>query len=131
MSLGRLTKRAEFLTVRKGARASRPLVTVEARRRDETPLIRVGFTATKRIGNAVARNRAKRRLREAARSLLLETGAPGCDYVLLAREQTATAPWAALLDDLRSALIRLRPGLEASPVPKNAPHGVKPRRKDE
>jgi ribonuclease P protein component len=113
--LGRLTKRPEFLAARKGARATRPLVSIEAFARDpDDPLIRVGFTATKRIGNAVIRNRAKRRLREAARQLVPSEGLAGCDYVLIARDETASAPWGALLDDLRSALIRLRPALAAA-----------------
>jgi ribonuclease P protein component len=89
-------------------------VTVEALAREANGPIRVGFTATKRIGGAVVRNRAKRRLREAARQLLAAEGVAGCDYVLIARNDTGTAPWDALLDDLRSALIRLRPALAAA-----------------
>ena len=68
-----------------------------------------GFTATKRIGNAVVRNRAKRRLREAARLLLPLHGVVGRDYVFVARGGTATRPWARLLDDVKSALISLAP----------------------
>lgn len=68
---------------------------------------RAGFTATKKIGNAVIRNRAKRRLREASRLLLAEYGVPGTDYVFIARRDTADCDWASLLDDMRSALIRL------------------------
>jgi ribonuclease P protein component len=73
-----------------------------------TELIRVGFTATRKIGGAVVRNRAKRRLREAARALLPEHGRAGVDYVLIARSGTPTRPWARLLDDVRSALQTLR-----------------------
>jgi ribonuclease P protein component len=69
--------------------------------------MRVGFTVTKKIGGAVVRNRAKRRLREAARLLLPEHGRPGFDYVLIARGGTATRPWPRLLDDVKSALISL------------------------
>ncbi|MEQ1818813.1 MAG: ribonuclease P protein component [Terricaulis sp.] len=112
-TLQRLTKRAQFLFVRAGLRASRGGVLVEARRREAAGAIRVGFTASKRVGGAVERNRAKRRLREAARRLLPEHGLPGVDYVLVARQQTPSAPWAALLDDLGNALIRLRADLEA------------------
>lgn len=112
-SLQQLTKRAQFLFVRAGFRASRPLVMVEARRREVDGAIGLGFTATKKIGGAVERNRAKRRLREAARRLLPEHGLAGVDYVLVARQQTPSAPWPTLLDDLGNALIRLRADLEA------------------
>ena len=76
-------------------------------REDGDPLIRVGFTATKKIGGAVVRNRAKRRLREAARALLPSFGRPGFDYVFIARQGTADRPWERLLDDVKSALTRL------------------------
>jgi ribonuclease P protein component len=120
--LQHLTKRAQFLFVRAGFRASHPGVLVEARRREEAGAIGVGFTASKKVGGAVVRNRAKRRLREAARRLLPEHGLPGVDYVLVARQQTPSAPWTALLDDLGNALIRLRADLEA-------PHGPAKRAK--
>jgi ribonuclease P protein component len=69
--------------------------------------IRIGFTATRRIGGAVVRNRAKRRLREAARLLVPLQARPGCDYVFIARQGTVTRPWARLLDDMRTTLQRL------------------------
>jgi ribonuclease P protein component len=120
--LQRLTKRAQFLRVRNGFRASRPNLSVEALRLAPDGAIGVGFTASKKVGNAVARNRARRRLREAARQLLPELGTPGVDYVLVARQSTPQAPWAGLLDDLGSALIRLRAQLEpgAAPTPASA-----------
>jgi ribonuclease P protein component len=119
-TLQKLTKRAQFLFVRQGARASRPTVMVEARRRAENGAIGLGLTATKKIGSAVIRNRARRRLREAARQVLPELGLPGVDYVLVARQHTPDAPWAALLDDLGNALIRLRADLTASAAPPQA-----------
>lgn len=83
-------------------------VSAQARGRgDDNPVIRLGFTATRRIGGAVVRNRAKRRLREAARLLAPLHAKLGCDYVLIARQGTANRPWARLLDDMKSALIRL------------------------
>ena len=72
----------------------------------------MGFTATKKIGNAVVRNRAKRRLREAARRMVPLYGKAGVDYVFLARDTTGDAPWQALLDDMKDALLRLAAALE-------------------
>jgi len=87
---------------------------VQARDRgDGAEAIRVGFTATRRIGGAVVRNRAKRRLREAARALLPQHGRPGFDYVFIARTGTPARPWPRLLDDVKSALIRLAADLGA------------------
>jgi ribonuclease P protein component len=111
VSISRLKTRQSFLDARKGRKAARPLVVIEARRRDDNEAVRAGFTATKRIGNAVARNRAKRRLRAAAEALLGDLAAPGCDYVFIARQATGEAPWERLLDDVRSALLRLAPAL--------------------
>ena len=92
----------------KGFACARGAVLVQARdRRDGTGQVRVGFTATRRIGGAVARNRAKRRLREAARATFPSLARAGCDYVLVARGGTAERPWARLLDDVKTALIRL------------------------
>ena len=111
----RLKIRPDFLAAAKALACARGAVTAQARdRRDGSPTIRIGFTATKRIGNAVARNRCKRRLREAARLLAPLHGRPGCDYVFIARGGTAARPWARLLDDMKSALIRLAADLSAS-----------------
>lgn len=112
--VGKLRKRAEFQYVAKGVRTGRPHVAVQARKRapaDAAPP-RLGFTCTKKIGNSVVRNRARRRLREAARVLAALHGRPGVDYVFLARDTTAHAPWDALLDDMKHALIRLAAALE-------------------
>ena len=105
--LGRLTRRTEFLYVREGAYRAIGGIVIQARPNPDHQHIRVGFTATKKIGNAVVRNRAKRRLREAARTLLPQHGLPGHDYVLIARNSTTARDWSDLLDDTRKALITL------------------------
>jgi ribonuclease P protein component len=69
--------------------------------------IRVGFTASRKVGKAVARNRARRRLRAAAAQILPEMGQPGHDYVLVARAGTLTRRYADLVADLRAALASL------------------------
>ncbi len=104
----RLKKRPDFLLAAKALNCARGAVVAQARdRADGQPSVRIGFTCTKRIGNAVARNRAKRRLREAARIVAPLYAVAGCDYVFIARSGTAKRAWAALVDDMKSALIRL------------------------
>jgi ribonuclease P protein component len=107
--LERLKKRWQFLAVAKGRAAARGAVLVQVlpRASAASPVIGVGFTATRKLGGAVVRNRAKRRLREAARQLLPLHGWPGHDYVLVARSGAATRPWTRLLDDVKSALASL------------------------
>lgn len=103
----RLKKRREFLYVAKGEKAVRAGVVIQARRRDGSLHCGVGFTATKKVGNAVIRNRAKRRLRETARLLLPLHGQPGFDYVFIARATTPDRDWSKLVDDVETALKRL------------------------
>ncbi|MGA0605536.1 ribonuclease P protein component [Phenylobacterium sp. VNQ135] len=108
LPIERLKKRADFLLCAQAPSCAKGAVVVQARPRgDEQPLVRAGFTATKRIGGAVVRNRAKRRMREAARLLLPDHARPGYDYVFIARGGVTTRAWARLLDDVKSALIRL------------------------
>lgn len=107
-----LRKRSDFLRAARGRRQVAAGFLLQARRRDpaepaEAP-IRVGFTCSKKLGNAVVRNRAKRRLREIARATLPQQGRTGWDYVLVGRPgETATQPYATLLEDLEMALRRL------------------------
>lgn len=107
----RLKKRRDFLTAARARKWSTTGFVLQARRRrpDEAPAgARVGFTASKKVGNAVARNRAKRRLRAASDDVISAFGRPEWDYVLIARAETTVAqPFRALLDDLRAALDRV------------------------
>lgn len=104
-----LKKRPDFLAAARARRQGTASMMVQARNRhDNTSTIRVGFTCSKKVGNAVARNRAKRRLREAARMVLPEQGRPGWDYVLIGRaESTANRPFDQLQGDLVQALQKL------------------------
>ena len=109
--LGRLTRRPEFLRVARGRRkAVAPgLVLQAAPTPPETqgPAPRIGFTASKKVGNAVARNRARRRLRAAANDVIGARGGEAMDYVVIARAATLERGYADLLDDLRSTLSRI------------------------
>lgn len=108
----KLKRRAEFLRVAaKGTKAPMPGLVLQAMRRPDEAPARLGFTVTKKVGNAVARNRTKRRLREAARLVLRRealrgTAVTGVDLVLIGRDGTARRPFPALLDDFRRALRR-------------------------
>jgi ribonuclease P protein component len=107
-----LRRRGDFLAAARGLRAGRPGFTLQGCARGagegEPGEIRVGYTCSRKVGGAVERNRAKRRLREVARKVLAEQGVPGWNYVLVGRpEATATRPFAAMVDDLHKALERL------------------------
>ncbi len=104
---GRLTRRAEFLRVAaKGRKAPMPGLVLQALKRQDDAPARLGFTVTKKVGNAVIRNRTRRRLKEAARLLLREQPVAGADLVLIGRDATRARDFAALQQDLRRALAK-------------------------
>jgi len=115
VKVSRLIKRADFLRLNRGRKWAAPgLVlqmgqTPEEAGRDEHD-VRAGFTVTKKVGNAAVRNRAKRRLREAARAVLPLYATPGHDYVLIGRDATLTRPFLSLIEDLKQALRKVHGG---------------------
>jgi len=126
-TLGRMLERKDFLRVA-GERRKwvAPGLILQVAPSDAPELAgphaegrRIGFTASKKVGNAVARNRAKRRLRAAARALVADHALPKHDFVLIARQETGGVRYAQLLAELEKALRRLkvwRDGADAIPA---------------
>ncbi len=101
----RLTRRSEFLNVAaKGRKAAVHSLVLQVLDRDDAQPARLGFTVTKKVGNAVIRNRTRRRLREAARQALRESPLLGKDMVLIGRDATRGRSFALLVDDLSRAM---------------------------
>ena len=112
MRLDRLRRRAEFLRVAGGRRWAAPGLVLQVRRREPPEagdaLARIGFTVSRKVGKAVERNRARRRLRAAANEVLPMHALPGLDYVIVGRRQTLERPFPDLVADLGQAMQRLR-----------------------
>ena len=103
----RLTRRAEFLRVAaKGRRVAVHGLVLQALERKGGGPARLGFTVTKKVGNAVVRNRTRRRLKEAARLLFAQRTVSGVDLVLIGRDATRGRKFALLMDDLGRALAK-------------------------
>ncbi|OYU38658.1 MAG: ribonuclease P protein component [Pseudorhodobacter sp. PARRP1] len=101
-----MKNRPDYLRTAQGRRQGTGSFLLQGRARgDDQPLVRIGFTASKKIGNAVARNRAKRRMRALAHQILPTLARPGWDYVLVAKpEATISRDYKDMLEDLASAL---------------------------
>jgi ribonuclease P protein component len=104
-----LKKRPDFLRVAKGRRWHGAGMVVQfANRALPDRAVGVGYTASKKVGGAVVRNRSKRRLRALVRELVPEARIDGTDIVLIARPQTATLPFGVLRHDLSAALAKIQ-----------------------
>lgn len=114
-TIGRLRSRADFLAVRKGERRKGPFFLLEVLKRNETGEPRVGYTVTKKQGNAVERNRMRRRLREAVRLHGRFAMRPGHDYVIVARRDTLDASFSRLTAALKARIEGPKDG--SGPVP--------------
>jgi ribonuclease P protein component len=113
-ALERMKKRADFLRAQKGRRQGTRLLTLETCASPEPgqAAARLGFTASRKVGGAVARNRAKRRLRAAAAACMPLLARPGRDYVLIARTATLSCSFAELTRDLVKAVNAAHDALE-------------------
>ncbi len=121
----RLKKRGEFVRAsHSGLHASAPGLVLQAYKRGEPENgagpARVGFTTSKKVGNAVKRNRARRRLRALAEEILLPCARPGVDYVLVGRSVTVDRPFSDLARDLAQAIDRVHSGRAKSRPPRRS-----------
>lgn len=112
--LEHLRKRSEFVAMVHGKRIHTSSFVLQVRKRDThsgdgkgNDNMRVGYTVTKRTGNAVVRNRIKRRLREVAQQSLPQKGAYGHDYVLIGKRAALNAQFSSLISDMKNALKKL------------------------
>jgi ribonuclease P protein component len=108
----RLRQRSEFLAVATGAKAPVPGFVLQALDRRKDGPVRVGFTVSKKVGNAAERNRVRRRLREVVRLTPSSRLRPGHDYVLIGRRAALDLPFERMIDDLDRALRRLHEARE-------------------
>jgi ribonuclease P protein component len=109
-SVERLRQRAHFLAAATGPRAPASGFVLQALDRREDGPVRVGFTVSKKVGNAVERNRVRRRLREVVRLSRAARMRPGHDYVLIGRRAALTLPFERLVEDFGRALGRVHGG---------------------
>ena len=109
-----IPSRARFLAARSNGKKALSRGLVIQAIQNETSQWRIGLTATKKIGNAVTRNRARRRMRALARSYLGPLAQPGTDYVLIARHDTVNADWQDMAKGLQKAIRYLNRSINRS-----------------
>lgn len=103
-----ITKRADFLAANRGKRFARPgFVLLVHDRKDDDASVRLGITITKKVGNAVIRNRMRRRFRVLMREMLDGKGKPGADHILIGRSDGIEMDFDRLRSDLHMALARI------------------------
>ncbi len=106
-----MRKRSDFINANRGQRHAAPgFVILDFARGDDDPTVRIGITITKKVGNAVVRNRMRRRFRELARPLLPKLAQAGHDYVLIGRDGGIERDFAVLSMELERGLSRLANG---------------------
>ncbi|MGZ3410467.1 MAG: ribonuclease P protein component [Xanthobacteraceae bacterium] len=103
----RLRQRADFLAAATGAKVHVTGFVLQMRERNDRRPPRVGFTVSKKVGNAVERNRVRRRLREVVRRSASDRLKTGCDYVLIGRRAAIALPFDRLAEDFKGALGRV------------------------
>jgi ribonuclease P protein component len=111
----RLTRRTDFVAAAGGKRAFSAGFVLQARRRDDAGTPRLGLTVSRKVGNAVERNRVRRRLREAIKRADTADIQAGHDYVVIARREVLTRPFEALIADFAGTLRRLETGKTRAP----------------
>ena len=114
----RLKRRQEFVAAAKGIYQPMPAFVVQALHRKDDEPARIGFTCTKKLGNAVIRNRIRRRLKEAVRISLGPHARAGFDYVIIGRAAAENHPFEILQADLISATAKLHAKAESPPEPR-------------
>ena len=123
----RLRQRADFLAAGAGLRIPSAAFVLQARRRDDGEPARFGFTVSRKVGTAVERNRARRRLKDVVRRAAADGVSPGHDYVLVARREALTRPFNRLIADFGGALHRLASGRgQPARPPASRPGGRQP-----
>jgi ribonuclease P protein component len=116
----RLKKRRDFLRVQKGRRVHTGLFSVQVLPQESETVSRVGFTVSKRVSlSAVKRNRIRRRLKEAMRTMDHGVSATGTDFVIVAKLESLTAPFFRITSDIKKALQK---AVQPNPVDPSAQH---------
>jgi len=110
----RLRQRADFLAAASGAKVTAASFLLQARKRSDEGPVRCGFTVSKKVGNAVERNRVRRRLRDVVRLSSGKAMRAGHDYVLIGRRAALSAPFARMVEDFDGALRRIHEGRGAA-----------------